>query len=180
MPISKTDTVFLGDSLTAGFELQQYFPGRNVKNRGLSGDMTHEVLYRLEEVLNARPHKLFLMIGINDLFNGEDEVIIFGNIVKILEEFRVGSPETKLYLQSILPVNESIMFSDENINLMIFSLNDSLRRYCKENKVQFIDLYGHFLNTSGEMDMKYTYDGVHLSGEGYQLWAGLILHFIQE
>jgi lysophospholipase L1-like esterase len=66
------------------------------------------------------------------------------------------------------------MLSDENINLAIFSLNDGLRLICHEFQTQFVDLYGDFLNDKGEMDDKYTYDGVHLSPAGYDLWARLI------
>jgi lysophospholipase L1-like esterase len=169
-----TGIIFLGDSLTQAFDLEYHFPGRQLVNRGLSGDTTFDVIYRLEDIVNAKPAKLFLMIGINDLFNAEDEVITFDNIVRILGQFRQYSPDTLLFLQSILPVNESVMFSDENINLLIFSLNDSLMKYCKDEKITFIDLYLHFLNDHGELDGKYTYDGVHLSPEGYELWADLV------
>lgn len=174
MPIFSSDIVFLGDSLTEAFELKKFFGIPNIVNRGVSGDTTFQVIYRMEEIVLARPQKLFLMIGINDLFNDEDEVVLYGNIVRILETFRQRSPLTELHLQSILPVNETSLFLDENINLMIFSLNDSLMRYCKKEKIKYLDLYGHFLNNEGQMDRKYTYDGVHLSTEGYSLWAKLI------
>lgn len=173
--ITSTDIVFLGDSLTEAFDLERHFGIPGLQNRGLSGDTTHQVRYRLPEIVNARPAKLFLMIGINDLFWGEDEVTVFQNIVNILETFREQSPETKLYLQSILPVNETIMFSDEHINLAIFSLNDSLKRWCKKQDISFVDLYSHFLDKSGEMDRRFTYDGVHLTEEGYGLWARLLV-----
>jgi len=172
-PITPADIVFLGDSLTEAFNLERHFGLPNLRNRGLSGDTTHQVIYRLQEIINAKPKKVFLMIGINDLFWGEEEVTVFQNIVKILETIRENSPDTLLYLQSILPVNETVMFSDEHINLMIFSLNDSLKRWCKKQKVEFLELYGDFLNNQGEMDRRYTYDGVHLAEEGYELWAKL-------
>ena len=120
------------------------------------------------------------MIGINDLFNDEDEVAIFQNIVSILDSFRKRSPQTTLYLQSILPVNETALFLDENINILIFSLNDSLMRYCRKENIKFLDLYGHFLNNEGQMDRKYTYDGVHLTPEGYNLWSRLVFEEVAE
>jgi lysophospholipase L1-like esterase len=177
-PIFSTDFVFLGDSLTEAFDLQYYFQIPNIKNRGLSGDTTYQVRYRLEEIVKARPAKLFLMIGINDFFQGEEETTVLRNIASILKEFQQNSPGTELYVQSVLPVNESIMFSDENIDLSIFSFNDDLRLICKELKVHYIDLYPDFLDEEGEMDSKYTYDGVHLSEAGYNLWARLIKPFV--
>ncbi|HPI85609.1 MAG TPA: GDSL-type esterase/lipase family protein, partial [Bacteroidales bacterium] len=73
--ITSDDIVFLGDSLTEGFDLQHYFNLPNLKNRGISGDTTYQVLYRLEEIWNSKPAGLFLMIGINDMFQGEDEPV---------------------------------------------------------------------------------------------------------
>ena len=173
-PIRPTDIVFLGDSLTEAFDLEYYFKVTNIRNRGISGDTTYQVRYRLEEILKARPQKLFLMIGINDFFQGNDEITILRHIASILLEFQQQSPQTEIFVQSVLPVNSSATFSDENLNLAIFSLNDGLRIVCRESHIHFVDIYGDFLNDKGEMDEKYTYDGVHLSKEGYDLWARLI------
>ena len=173
-PIASTDIVFLGDSLTEGFDLEHYFKIPNIRNRGISGDTTYQVRYRLEEIVKAKPAKLFLMIGINDFFQGTDEITILRHIASIIEEFQQQSPVTELYVQSILPVNESVLLTDESINLSIFSLNDGLRLICREFQIHFVDLYADFLNDQGEMDSSYSYDGVHLSNAGYDLWAKLI------
>jgi lysophospholipase L1-like esterase len=174
IPIRDTDIVFLGDSLTEGFDLEHYFKIKNIRNRGISGDTTYLVRYRLEEIVKAMPEKLFLMIGINDFFQGTDEITILRHIAAILLEFQQQSPRTEIFVQSILPVKVSATLSDEKINLAIFSINDALRIICRESQIQFVDIYGDFLDDEGEMDEKYTTDGVHLSKDGYDLWAKLI------
>jgi lysophospholipase L1-like esterase len=62
--------VFLGDSITDFFRVNEFFPGVYVINRGISGDTTDGVLNRLaESVYELSPSKIFLMIGTNDLGN---------------------------------------------------------------------------------------------------------------
>ena len=61
--------IFLGDSLTEWFELGKYFPGLAIINEGIAGDTTYGVLQRLEAIIKKPAKKIFLMIGINDIFN---------------------------------------------------------------------------------------------------------------
>jgi len=69
MPERNTDIVFLGDSITARFEWQEYFSDLTVTNRGIDSDVTEGVLNRLDTVENQHPEKIFLMIGINDIMH---------------------------------------------------------------------------------------------------------------
>jgi lysophospholipase L1-like esterase len=71
------------------------------------------------------------------------------------------------------------MFEDEDINLKIYALNNELEGFCKKTKhLSFLDLHPEFLGNSGEMDPKYTFDGVHLTEAGYSHWAGLIQPYL--
>ena len=176
--MKSSNVVFLGDSLTEGFDLQFYFRDPNIINRGISGNTTFDVLYRLEGIIKSKPGKLFLMIGINDFFQGEEETIVLTNIHRIIQEIQRFSPETEIFVQSVLPVNFSVMFFDEDIDLSIYSFNENLKALCKEMSVRFLDFYGDFLDDKGEMDKPYTYDGVHLSKSGYELWANLIKPYL--
>ncbi len=176
--ISKTDTVFLGNSLTEGFDLTGHFGRDDLINRGMSGNLTQHVYYRLEEITKTKPAAVFLMIGINDVFNGVKKEIIVSNIQKIIDDIIRKCPDTNLYLQSVLPVNETNLIGNENLNIRIYELNNSLRILCKQRKIPFIDIHPDFLNDKGEMDMIYTYDGVHLSKDGYLQWARLLKKYL--
>jgi len=177
-PIKPTDTVFLGDSLTESFDLQKHFGRDDLRNRGMSGNMTEHVLYRLEEITNAKPKFVFLMIGINDLYQGMDFEIVISNINTILLEIRTKTPETKVLVQSILPVNEDKLLIDSFINKKIYEANNRIRNICDELKISFIDIHPDFLNETGQMDTLYTYDGVHLTEAGYVHWAELLQEYI--
>lgn len=171
--ITSNDIVFLGDSLTESFDLHKYFGKNNFRNRGMSGNMTGHVLYRLEEILNAKPAKLFLMIGINDIYQGIGTDIVIQNITEILSQIKDNAPQTKIFCQSILPVNENRLLSFENINSRVYQVNISLRDFCINNNIRFIDIHPDFLNHQGQMDEQFTYDGVHLTPAGYEHWANL-------
>lgn len=180
-PIKQTDIVFLGDSLTESFDLEKHFGRNDLRNRGMSGNLTDHVLYRMEEITNAKPKKVFLMIGINDLYQGHHPDEVYQNIITILERLYSESAATFRYLQSILPVNEDHLLSGEKINLNIYQMNNRLTEYCKDKPmIDFIDLHNEFLGMNGQMDNSYTYDGVHLTTEGYVLWANLLGKYLKD
>ncbi|MBN2172916.1 MAG: hypothetical protein JW731_02210 [Bacteroidales bacterium] len=177
-PITSNDIVFLGDSLTESFDLVKHFGQENLVNRGMSGDMTDHVLYRMEEILLAKPTKLFLMIGINDIYQGVDADTVLLNIQKIIQQIASNSPQTEIFVQSILPVNETKLLAYDRLNTLIYSVNEQIQKHCKRSGFTFIDLYPDFLNQTGQLNADLTYDGVHLNENGYILWAELVRNFI--
>lgn len=176
--IHQADTVFLGDSLTESFDLQKHFGRNDLRNRGMSGDLTDHILYRLEEITNARPAKVFLMIGINDVYQGYEPENILANITKMLKAFKEKTPGTRLFVQSILPINHHKLFIEKTVNAEIYRINHRLKSICESNQVTFLDFHADFLNNLGEMDDKFTYDGVHLSEAGYILWSELLQSYL--
>ena len=105
LPIHSNDIVFLGNSITDGCEWAELFDNPRIKNRGISADRTGWMLERLDPIVKGQPKKLFLLIGTNDLAAGIAPQTVVDNIRRILERFRTESPRTKLYVQSIFPVN---------------------------------------------------------------------------
>lgn len=176
--IRTTDTVFLGDSLTESFDLQKHFGRNDLRNRGTSGNLTDHVLYRLEEITRAKPSKVFLMIGVNDIYQGYDQQKILSNIERIIHEIRTETPQTVLFVQSLLPINRHKLFVEKTINTKIYQVNLNLKTICTNHHVEFIDIHPDFLNHEGEMNDLYTYDGVHLTEAGYILWAELIQKYL--
>ncbi len=98
----------------------------------MSGDMTDHVLYRLEEITDAKPARVFLMIGINDIYQGYEVDRVIRNIEKILSLIALHSPQTKIILQSILPVNCQKIFIEKSINTDIYRINMKLKSVSKK------------------------------------------------
>lgn len=183
LPASSQDILFLGNSITNGCEWSELFQDMRIKNRGISGDITRGVYDRLDPIVKGQPAKIFLLIGINDIARGIPADTIVQNINMILQKIRRESPGTKLYLQSILPVNDCYgKFKDHTSRGEIAArINEQLRSITQETPITYIDLWTHFADpVSGKMNPVYTNDGLHLLGKGYLLWREIVLPYIQE
>jgi lysophospholipase L1-like esterase len=163
-PLVPDDIVFLGDSLTEGGPWEELFPYVRVRNRGIGGDTSDGVLARLEQVTRATPAKVFLLIGTNDLFRGEPEDEIVANITDILDRLKQETPDTEVYLQSVLPRAASFRADVE-------ALNSRLAEVALERGAAWIDLYPAFLDPeTGGIRAELSNDELHLLGPGYALW----------
>ncbi len=175
-PNSKKDIIFLGNSITAGVEWQELLGNPNVRNRGISGDITFGVLARLNEITEGQPAKVFILIGINDLAKDIPDSVTSANHKRIVQYIKANSPSTKIYLQTLLPVNKDFAKHAAHYNKdeKILRINENLKQLAKDEKVELIDLYSRFLNANGKLVDKYTYDGLHLTAEGYKHWAEIL------
>lgn len=182
LPTSSKDIIFLGDSITDGAEWSELFGNKNVKNRGISGDTTWGVYDRLDVILNIPPKKIFLLIGINDIGRGKDDEYVIAGIERIIKKIRKEAPRTKLYVQSILPVNSCYgKFSGHTSQWeRIPGLNLRIREIAKQEGANFIDLFSHFSDAEGKMNKNYSNDGLHLLGEGYKVWKSAIQKYVRK
>ncbi|RZM24616.1 MAG: GDSL family lipase [Pedobacter sp.] len=173
MPDQKKEIVFLGNSLTEGGKWQELINKKNVINRGISGDVTYGILARLDEVTKAKPAKIFLLCGINDMKRGISNELILDNFRRIVSAIKSASPKTTLYIQSLLPVYETVLpasysqISNQKIN----DLNGKLRTLCRAQNVVYVDLHPAFADEQGSMKKELAIDGLHLRQASYILWA---------
>lgn len=173
LPKSEAEIIFLGDSLTDLCEWAEVLRNNRIKNRGICGDTTDGILNRITNIVESKPQKLFVMIGINDLNQGKKVEEILENYKKILETFQNKIPDTKIFIQSVLPVNHQI-FKNKGVNEKVLLLNTKLKDLDKNFSFQYIDLFSAFLDGNNELDAQYTTDGVHLNGQGYLIWKEII------
>lgn len=176
LPVTSKDIVFLGNSITDGGEWMELFNDRNIKNRGISGDQTQDVLSRLSQVTDGQPRKIFLLIGINDLNDNPantDKAI--NNIRLIIERIQSECPKTKLYVQSIMPVDERRPAKAKEL----IKANAEIKKICGVKGVTYIDLHPALADENGNLRADYSNDGLHLMGAGYQAWANAIRKYVK-
>ncbi|MEO5360040.1 MAG: GDSL-type esterase/lipase family protein [Nitrospirota bacterium] len=175
--------VFLGDSLTAYADWNELFPSDNIINRGISGNTTQDIYNRLGAVIKDAPKKIFIMVGINDIIRGksvDDLILTYNKILKVLIN---RLPNADIYVISVLPVNFSGDLYNLYVNTTVIAANEkikqSVKKHTKKDKVKFLDIYGTFTKsgTSGLIPM-YTYDGIHLTHQGYLNWKQQIRPYV--
>lgn len=181
LKLRSSDIVFLGNSITDGCEWAELFDNRHVRNRGISGDRSSWLLERLDPIIAGHPKKLFLMIGINDLSDGTTPQAVAANVVKLLDRFAVESPWTKIYVQSILPVNETMReFAGNANNACVVETNGLLAEACEGRKnVFYVDVAAALVDGDGRLDKRYTNDGLHLLAGGYQAWKEVLKPYVR-
>ena len=176
--ITSKDIVMLGNSLTeGGGDWGKRLGKDNVINRGISGDEVMGVYDRLHQILPGKPAKLFLLIGVNDISHDLSTDSIVYRIDQTLTRIQKESPETKVYLQSLLPIDESFKRYKRltNKTYQIPEINARLEVLAKEKKITFINLYPLFTEKGTNVLRKeLTNDGLHLNDKGYQIWVDAI------
>lgn len=172
-PVVTGRTIFLGNSITQGGDWPRLTGDSTAVNRGIGGDITFGVLDRLGDVVRRRPAKLFLLIGINDIGKDIPDAVIADNVRRIVEAVRAGSPETTVYVQSILPVNPAYPGFPQHYDkeIHVVRTNELLREVAAATGTHFVNLYPLFLDRLGYLDARFTGDGLHLNDAGYARWV---------
>ncbi len=180
LPNSHQDIVFVGDSLTDYGEWAETLNNSKIRNRGISGDTTEGVLYRINEIIENNPRKIFIMIGTNDLrHTNKSRDLIVNNYRKILEVFQTRTPNTKVYVLSLLPVN-NVIYNNKWDNQEIIDTNYKLQQLAQNFSYQYLDLHSYFADRDNQLKTQYTYDGLHVNGRGYLLWSKAIAPYVNQ
>lgn len=179
--VFQRDVVMLGDSLTAGGAWNEMFPHVQPVNRGISGDTTEDVLARLDGVTALRPKRVYLLLGMNDFARGDEPPAVFERYVQIVSGLRDSGAQ--VVVQSTLPCDparHTPMLSDGCPAAMekAAALNAMLKRYCREQGLQFVDLWPVMTDRNG-LRPEFTGDGVHLTTAGYVAWRDRILELVE-
>lgn len=172
-PIEYGRIMFLGNSITQGGKWKQLFNDNTIINRGISGDNTFGMLQRMKDVVNRKPSKIFVLIGINDISKDIPVSVIADNYRQIVEEIQQGSPDTKIYIQSLLPLNPDYQGFPQHFDKQdeVLKLNELLKNLAQRTNTEYLDIAPVFMDSNNQLHEEYTYDGLHLNEKGYEVWA---------
>lgn len=191
--------VFLGDSLTAGFQQgpgylpPRYYPFTNmlesslriklreldadkdivIVNQGIDGDSTGGMLERFtRSVESESPHIVLLWGGINDLSTRSTPEMVLPNIIKLVE--RTKAINATPIVLNVAPV------TGVHFNETIQKMNNLIASFCTENDVDLLDVFSELVDPEGKLSDTYSNDGIHLSDRGYQKLIPLIFRAIMK
>ena len=165
--------VFLGDSITQGWgTLAKDFPDLKVANRGISGDLTRGVWYRLQEdVLDLDPRAVVLLIGTNDLEDGGEPEVIVANVKAILEACRRHNTKMPVIVCQVMPSDASKHRPAEQIR----RINELLAAAVKDQpQVRLCDSWTIFADAHGNAKPEEFPDLLHPNAAGYAKWAAAL------
>lgn len=178
--------VFLGDSITDGWPLNEYFPERDFVNRGISGQVTSEMLGRMKaDVIDLKPSAVLILAGTNDIARGTPAEVIENNLTMIagLAEFHKIKP----VFASLLPVSD--YHKDQSSRFeqtrrrppeTIRAVNAWLERFAKQRGFVYLDYYSQVVDSSGLLKAELADDGLHPNAAGYRRMAPVALKAIDE
>lgn len=181
---SKGQIVFIGDSITDLYHLNDYYSDldKATYNRGIGGDTTSGVLKRLDVSLyDIEPSKVVLMIGINDINGYIAESEIVSNYTKILDGIKEHLPTTELYSMSILPVNSDLgaNYDLKRATNTILSVNAKIKPIVEQHSYQYLDLFSQVQDGENHLKKDLSDDGIHLNHNGFVIWTDLVKPYLQ-
>jgi lysophospholipase L1-like esterase len=176
--------VFLGDSITESWHLNEYFPGRDFLNRGIGGQTSRQMLGRFpQDVAGVHPKAMVILAGTDDIAHGvsphaiEDTFTMFGDLAK--------AHGIKPVFASILPVSDYHAAEDPRFEMtkahplaVIREINGWLKNYCRKEQFVFLDYYAVLADTQGQMPVDLADDGLYPNAKGYRIMAPAALDAI--
>lgn len=167
--------------------------GIETVNAGVNGNNSRQGLMRMDhDVLFYQPDVCFIAFGMNDAVNDKNFVPVDeyrGNLKTLVLQCRTAN--ILPVLVTVNPVNEERLYSRHDVefykaqggaNCMIDTYNQAIKELAEEDGVDVIDWHARVLALSGTSvaaGSVLSSDGVHLSPEGLNELASLVVQWIE-
>jgi lysophospholipase L1-like esterase len=152
----RTRIRFLGDSITDCWRLNEYFPNRDFVNRGISGQITAEMLDRMKaDVIDLKPAAMLVLGGTNDIARGVPLSTIENNLTMIAD--LADHYKIKPLFASVLPISDYHKDVNPNYEMTrtrppatIRALNEWIKSLSTARNFVYLDYYSEMVDSSDE------------------------------
>jgi lysophospholipase L1-like esterase len=181
---SEGRVVFMGDSITDGWKLDEYFSGKPYINRGISGQTTPQMLIRFRpDVIALKPRAVLILAGTNDIAGNTGPMtleMIEDNYTSMADLAKANG--IKVIFASVLPIHDygKTKVSARRAPEQILKLNEWLKVYCKARGHIYLDYFSKMVDDKGMLKAELANDGLHPNAEGYKIMAPLAESAIQQ
>lgn len=208
-PADPKRVIFMGDSITDGWRLEEYFPEKPYVNRGISGQVTAQMLVRMyPDVIDLKPAAMVVLAGTNDIArnNGPSTPeMIQQNIMAMTELAQHHG--IKVLLCSILPVSDYPYLAQQSGRAAppapaaagrggrgplvrqrmtvgrppedILKLNAWMKSYAARVNATYVDYYSALVDEKGWLKDGIANDGLHPNADGYRIMAPIVSSAIE-
>jgi len=178
-PADPHRVVFMGDSITAQWELASSFPGRPYINRGIGGQTTSQMLIRIfPDVIDLNPAAMILLPGNNDIARNtgpSTPTMVEENIEAMTELARAHG--IKVILCSVTPIGDfgpaPEVLREQRPTADIRKINQWMKDYAARANVTYVDYFTALSDATGLLKKEFSTDGLHPNPEGRKLMAQL-------
>lgn len=167
------DLVMYGDSITEWGPWHDGIQGVTLANRGLSGDTTDGMKYRIESTTACQPKLICMMAGINDLSQGYSVDEIMENYSQMLKYWH--ERDIEVWVQSTLFVGQRL----NELNPLVAQLNQELIKLCNNTGADYIDLNA-VICPQGFLPLTCSADDLHLNSYAYGKWLSLLTPMLDD
>jgi len=177
-PTEPGRVVFLGDSITDFWKLPTFFPGKPYVNRGISGQVTSQMLVRMyPDVIDLKPAAVALLAGTNDIArnNGPTTAaMIQENVMAITELAQAHG--IKVILCSVTPIADygRAKMSEGRPPADILKINAWMKAYAAKVGAIYCDYFTALADENGALKPNISMDGLHPNDAGYKLMAPVV------
>lgn len=178
--------VFLGDSITDGWRLNEYFPNKDYVNRGISGQITSQMLARMKpDVMDLKPQAVLILAGTNDIARGTSLQTIQNNLAAICD--LADYAKIKVIIASVLPIhdyhagtNPAFAMSKARPPATISNLNNWIRTFADNRHYTYLNYFDSMRDGAGQLRKELADDGLHPNATGYRVMAPLAQRAIED
>ena len=167
--------VFMGDSITQGWHLEDSFPGKPYVNRGISGQTTPQMALRFrQDVIRLKPKVVVILAGINDIAGNTGPMTLeqTEDNLQLMAELSVANG-IKVVLCSVLPAYDFPWRPGLAPAAKVVALNQWIQAYAAAHGHVYVDYYTPMKDDRGGLPPALSKDGVHPLPAGYAVMAPL-------
>lgn len=174
--------VFMGDSITEGWKLEESFPGKPYINRGISGQTTPQMVLRFhQDVVNLKPRVVVILGGINDIAANTGPMTLEDTENNFRAMTEIASANgIKVVLCSVLPAYDFPWSPGMQPAPKVVELNNWISSFAASKGFVYVDYYAAMKDNRGGLPANLSRDGVHPNAAGHAIMEPLVAAGIQK